>query len=188
MRFQKRLLFIFLCGTLLSTPVLITLGAEGTRVTNYNLPAQSWKFIEIGNLTSKQLVDFDWQTGLVVQGKQVSEEQYLTLQSATPSERVQYFETLNYFEGKHDYGRATADATGKLWFVFYNSQTTATTLTVTLILRNNSLLPWQVGLIASVVTVLLLGLVILITYRLRRKMLEEQLAREKSPAERYFEM
>ncbi|MCF2143634.1 MAG: hypothetical protein K9W42_08040 [Candidatus Heimdallarchaeota archaeon] len=185
---KNKVLLVFCVSLLLESSLGIVFSKAEPIVLQFSIPAQSWKFVEIANLTSNQLLDFEWRTEIIVQGRQVTKEQFLTLQNADFSERAQYFESIGFFEGIHDYGRTSTDVNGKLWFVFYNPQSQGTTLTITLTLRKDLLLPWQIGLIATIVTVVILGVILFITYKLRQKMLEEQLAREKSPAERYFEM
>jgi len=130
-----------------------------------------------------------WESELTVQGIEVTKEQLITMQALGLTERSEYFETLNYFEGLADTGRTNTGEAGEIFFIFFNPQVEVSTLEITYIYRSSNVHPWVIGLVVTIGVVIILGISIYFTAKLRQKMLKEAMGEEeKSPAERYLEM
>jgi hypothetical protein len=154
---------------------------------NYILPLQSWSFIHEDNLTENQVTRFLWVSDLSVQGREVTKEQYITMQGQSLSERSTFFETLGYFDGTQDSGKTTTDMNGSIYFVFFNPNLLAADLDITYTYQQNNIQPWVIGLISGIFLLIFIIGGIYISARIRRKMLKDaEEEREPSAAERYM--
>ena len=161
----------------------------GPIIKNYSLPLQSWTFIHEVNLIENQVTRYLWVSDLSVQGREVTKEQFNTMQGQSLSERSAYFETIGYYDGIQDSGKTTTDINGSIYFVFFNPNSSPANLDLTYTYQSNNIQPWTVGLISGIGILLFIIIGIYVAAKTRRKMLkdaEEEL--EPSAAERYMNM
>ncbi len=157
--------------------------------TNYPLPLQSWTFIHEENLTENQDTKYLWISDLSVQGREVTKEQFNTMQGQSLSERSAYFETIGYYEGIQDSGKTTTDINGSIYFVFFNPNSSPANLDLTYTYQSSNIQPWVIGLISGIVILLFIIIGIYVAAKIRRKMLkDDEEEREPSAAERYMNM
>jgi len=180
---------IIVLGSLIASPNV--LGEDEPITKDYQLPGQSWMFIEEINFTENVLIDYDWHCDLEVQGVGVTKEDFLIMLGLGLTERSVYFEQLPYFKGKADYGKLTTDNNGTIYFIFYNPETQQGDLTFTYTYRTNILKPWVIGLITTIVTVIVLSIAFYYVIKLRNKMIHDAIEaaedEEKlSPERRYL--
>lgn len=156
---------------------------------NYSLPLQSWTFIHEVNLTENQVTKFLWVSDLSVQGREVTKEQFNTMQGQSLSERSAYFETIGYFDGIQDSGKTTTDINGSIYFVFFNPNSSPANLDLTYTYQSNNIQPWVIGLISGIGILLFIIIGIYVAAKIRRKMLKDaEEEQEPSAAERYMNM
>ncbi|MHA1367074.1 MAG: hypothetical protein ACTSXA_05720 [Candidatus Heimdallarchaeota archaeon] len=165
------LFMIIIIGLLITTPQVF--GEEEPILKDYQLPAQSWKFIEEINFTENVLVNYEWRCVIEVKGVGVTKADFQHMQGLGLTERSAYFEQLTYYEGLTDSGKLTTDENGSLYFIFFNPETSQTSLTITYEYRTNLLAPWAIGLIITIVTVIVLSIAFYYAIKLRNKMIHE---------------
>ncbi|TET29249.1 MAG: hypothetical protein E3J70_07500 [Candidatus Heimdallarchaeota archaeon] len=98
---------------------------------NYSLTPQSWTFIQEVNLTANLITRYQWVSDLSVQGREVTKEQFNTMQGQNLSERSAYFETIGYYDGIQDSGKTTTEINGSIYFVFFNPNSLQANLDLT---------------------------------------------------------
>lgn len=156
---------------------------------NYILPAEGWYFIEEDVEAINSTIDFEWTSDVSVQGREVSEEDYNTLFNLDLLERSTYFETLTFNEGTYFIGAITSNNEGKVFFVFFNPNNQDANLILNLTVKEGGLKAWVVGLVITIVGVVFLSLIIWVTIRIRKKMIEEaQKEEELTPQQKYMQM
>lgn len=157
--------------------------------TNYPLPLQSWTFIHEENLTENQDTKYLWISDLSVQGREVTKEQFNTMQGQSLSERFAYFETIGFYEGIQDSGKTTTDINGSIYFVFFNPNSSPANLDLTYTYQSNIIQSWVIGLISGIGILLFIIIGIYVAAKVRGKMLkDDEEEREPSAAERYMNM
>ena len=161
-------IIIFFILPLAVTSDIVKVNSNDIITENYSLPGQTWTLIEISNLTSNQLTDYEWSSELIVQGRQVTLDQYTTFQGLGLTERSEYFETIGYTENKYDNGRTTTSDSGKLWFIFFNPHTESSTLDFSFTYRSSNYEPWKIGLITTIITIVILSIVLYLTMKFRK--------------------
>ena len=156
---------------------------------NYSLPLQSWTFIHEVNLTENQVTKYLWVSDLSVQGREVTKEQFNTMQGQSLGERSAYFETIGYYDGIQDSGKTTTDINGSIYFVFFNPNSSPANLDLTYTYQSNNIQPWVIGLISGIGILLFITIGIYIAAKIRRRMLKDaEEEQEPSAAERYMNM
>ncbi|NHK33001.1 MAG: hypothetical protein FK730_16760 [Asgard group archaeon] len=156
---------------------------------DYLLPSEEWTFIDVTDLIANQTINFEWLSDVRVNGKEVTYEQYQLMLGMSFSERLTYFETIGFTAGKFDNGRITTDASGRLFFVFYNPEQEDANIHFIITSRNQKFEPWVIGLITGLTTSVVLALSLIAIIIIRNNMIKKQMEEEKkSPAQRYLEM
>ena len=185
---QSFLIFVILC-LIIPSMEIESQEAKEPISKNYFLPLQSWTFIHEENLTANQTTKYLWQADLIVQGREVTEEQYDFMQGLGLSERSTYFETIGYYNGIQDSGKTITDLNGSIFFVFFNPNPTSASLDVTYTYQMSTLQPWAIGLISGVFLLFFIICGVYFAARIRRRMLKEaEEEHEPSAAERYMNM
>ena len=153
------------------------------------ISAQSWYFIlEDENLTANTVFSFEWFSEIEIQGTPISETDYTAMQTMSLSERSSYFESLSYKEGKFDTGKITANQNGEVFFVFYNPNTVQANFNLKLKSNAGSLSPTVIGLISALAAIIFLSIIIYLTMKIRKKMLQEAEEEEElTPQQRYIQ-
>lgn len=124
---------------------------------NYSLASQSWTFIQV-NLSANQITKYQWVSDLSVQGREVTKEQFNTMQGQNLSERSAYFETLGYSDGIQDNGKTTIDLEGSIYFVFFNPNSLQGNLDMTYTYQYTFFSPAVTILIFIVAAIIILGI------------------------------
>ncbi|HUT81552.1 MAG TPA: hypothetical protein VMZ29_10155 [Candidatus Bathyarchaeia archaeon] len=191
MRNKRLLVLLYMTLFLFNSITIINIYAESTIspiIINYNLPGLSWTFIQESSLNKSTSIDYTWVSNSKIQGREVTATQYTTMLGLGLTERSEYFETIGYYEGTTDSGRTNTDESGSLYFVFFNSNSLASSLEITYTYKSGGLEPWAIGLVSALLAIVFLAICIIIIIKIRQKMTKEALEAEKSPAQRYFEM
>ncbi len=125
---------------------------------NYSLTTQSWTFIHEVNLSANQITKYQWVSDLSVQGREVTKEQYNTMQGLSVSERSAYFETLGYSDGIQDKNKTTVDLEGSIYFVFFNPNSLQANLSVTYTYQYTFFSPAITILVLIFAAIIILGI------------------------------
>jgi len=184
---QIVLVTIIFMVLLIASPIVF--GEDEPITKDYQLPAQSWKFIEEKNFTENTILNYEWRCDLEVQGIGVTKVDFQLMEGMGLSERSAYFEQLAYYEGITDSGKLTTDTNGSIYFVFFNPKTQNASLSITYSYRTNLLAPWVIGLIATVVTVIILSVAFYYAIKLRNKMIHDAIEaaeEEQTTEQRYL--
>ncbi len=131
---------------------------EGPINNNHTLSAESFTFIQETNLSKNQITKYQWISNISVQGIEVTREQFLTLQGLSPSERVAYFEDLDYYEGIKDSKKTSVNSDGSIYFVFYNPNTELAFLDVTYTYQYTFFTPAVTILMLILAALIILGI------------------------------
>ncbi|NHJ48482.1 MAG: hypothetical protein FK733_11920 [Asgard group archaeon] len=182
------LLFALLFSSLIVIEKVIADDPPEPEEFDYILPGQTWTFLNISTLEVNQTADFEWRTNQTVRGREVTKEQFETMQVMSISELVAYFESIGFTDGRFDSGRTETGLGGNLYFVFYNYEISSASIHITISYLNSIFQPWIIGVITSAIVVVLLAILIYVTMRMSKKVLKQQEEEEKSPAQRYLEM
>ncbi|MHA1121504.1 MAG: hypothetical protein ACTSPC_01665 [Candidatus Heimdallarchaeota archaeon] len=125
---------------------------------NYSLTNQSWTFIQEVNLAENQIMRYQWVSNLSVQGREVTKEQFNTMQGQSLSERSAYFETIGYTEGIQDNNKTTIDLEGSIYFVFFNPNSLQANLDMTYTYQFTFFSPAVTILIFIAAAIIILGI------------------------------
>ena len=183
---QTVLVTIIFMVLLITSPIVF--GEDEPITKDYQLPAQSWKFIEEKNFTENTILNYEWRCDLEVQGIGVTKDVFQLMEGMGLSERSAYFEQLAYYEGITDSGKLTTNTNGSIYFVFFNPKIQAS-LSITYSYRTNLLAPWVIGLITTVVILIVLSVAFYYAIRLRNKMIHDAIEaaeEEQTPEQRYL--
>ncbi|NHJ87072.1 MAG: hypothetical protein FK734_16535 [Asgard group archaeon] len=158
-------------------------------IKNYTLAGQDWGFYEINDLDVDLIIDYQWNSDRTVQGLEVLKPIFDTMLAFEDNfERSTYYETLGYFEGTFDNGRTSADSNGTLYYIFYNPNTLAADIQLTLTYRIGILDPWAIGLLSAVGAIIFLSIGIFIVIKIRQKMIKDAIEEEElTPMQKYFQ-
>jgi hypothetical protein len=125
---------------------------------SHTLTAESWIFIQEINLSKNQITKYQWVSDLSVQGKEVTQEQYIAMQGLSDSERSAYFEDIGYTDGIQDNGKTKIDISGSVYFVFYNPNNVDANLDVTYTYQYTFFSPAVTILILILSAIIILGI------------------------------